>query len=90
MKPALQQGGCNGIKTSLDPVGLISSQHQPGLNRGLEAASLEHVHPQNDRRSEQNITQLLRKSITAVELFCDQWIVENGSQQRLQSNAIEL
>ena len=44
MKPALRQGSYNGIKTSLDPVGLISSQHQPGLNGGLEAASLERVH----------------------------------------------
>ena len=45
LKPALQQGGCNWIKTSLDPVGLISNQHQPGLIEGLEAASRKTTGP---------------------------------------------
>ena len=32
LNPTLQQGFSDSIKTSLEPVGLTSSQHQPGLN----------------------------------------------------------
>ena len=76
LKPALQQGLRICIKTSLDQVGWISSQHQSALNRGLEAASLEHVQPQNDMHSEHDIVQFIRKFVTAVELLCVQSIVE--------------
>ena len=90
LKPTLQQGGGNRIKTSLDPVGLISSQHQPGLKRSLETASLERIEPYNDWCIEPNVAQLIRQSASAVELLCEQRIVEQGSQQRLQGNAVEL
>ena len=59
LKSTLQQSGGNSIKTSLDPVGLISSQHQPDLNRGPEAASLEGIEPYNDRCIEKNVAHLL-------------------------------
>ena len=67
-----QQGRDNGIETSLDPVGLIISQHQPGLNRSLESASLERFEPYNDRCIEQNVAQLLWQSLSDVELLCEQ------------------
>ena len=88
LKPTLQQGFSDSIKTSLEPASLISNQHQPGLNSSLKATSLERGHPQSDRRSEQNIAQLLLQSITAAELLSNQWIFEEGFQQRLQGKLL--
>ena len=90
LETTLQQGICNGIKTLLNPVDLISSQHQPGLDSSLKATSLERVHPQSDRCVEQNIAQFFRQSIAVAELLGDQWVVEEGSQKGLKSNAIKL
>jgi len=69
---------------------LISRNHQPGLNGGAKATIVEAIHAQNDRSSEQNITKLLRESITAGQLLSDQRVVQKGSEQWLQSNAVQL
>ena len=71
LKPALQQGGGNGIKTSLGHVDFTSSQHQPGLNRSLETNTLQRIKPHKDRGLEQNVAQLLRQSVAAVECWAN-------------------
>ena len=56
----------------LGHVDFTSSQHQPGLNRSLETTTLQRIQPHKDRCIEQNVAQLLRQSIAAVELLGEQ------------------